>query len=148
MLVLLSLPEFRVTGTTFDERLWKEVLVAVVDGVVGLMGRRDQELGVENFRVASLDVLYRDGVEVVDVEATVNLVPLGPEVASEISSNNVMAKVAPLCRTVEALVEVALEPEGRKTDVSPKSQVPRTFLDRVELREFGIRTLHWYSPSS
>ena len=76
-----------------------------MNGVVGLMTCGDQELWVENVVVSVDDVGWRHGVHVVDEKLGPNLITFHCQVATEVSSDDVMTNVAPELGPVEILVD-------------------------------------------
>lgn len=81
---------------------------------------RDEELRIENLFFAMDDLIDSHRIHVVDDHPVMNLMVGNTHVATKISSDYLMANLLPLSRSIETLVDVALEAEGRLTDNTPE----------------------------
>jgi hypothetical protein len=70
----LSLPQFCVARSTFNEWSRQQAFIAIVYGVVRSLSNRDEELGIENAWVADYDFFNHHRIHVMNVDAVVNLI--------------------------------------------------------------------------
>jgi hypothetical protein len=138
----LSLPEPSVARLAFDERPGKKSLVAVVNGVMGSVSYGDEIVGIENHRIVVLDCTHRHRVDVMNVDAIVNLVPLDAQIATFVSNDDLMTNVPPLRRDVKLLVDVTIETKCAPTNLAMKSEVTVSILEGLELAQLRIRPSH------
>jgi hypothetical protein len=134
--VFPSLPQLRIARRTSDERPCKLSFVTVMDGVVSFVGSGDEELGIENVLVVVQDVLNPHRVHVVDDETMIHVVLGRGEIASHVSSNDVVSKVSPLLGCVETLVHPAISTEGLITNDTSQGQVAEPVLEGLQRDEF------------
>lgn len=118
------LPESRVARSTRYEKPGKLPFVTVVDGVMRLVGRGDEELGVENIFVAVSNIIDSHRVHVMDVEARMDLVTLDAKITALITVDNPVSGPFPLPRGVEHLVEMTLKAESSVTNNTSQSEIP------------------------
>lgn len=96
-----------ITGSSFDERPGKLSFVAVVDRIVRVQRRGDQVLGRQQILCAFDDVLHRNGVHVVNNRVTPNSHVMSTKILTKVSSYDLISKMSPGARRVEALIEPA-----------------------------------------
>jgi hypothetical protein len=91
-----------------------------VNGIVSSVRSRDQELGIEDARIAIDNIGNLHRVHVMDNDVQVDVVPIKAEIATHVSSDDVMTNLTPLSGRVELLIHVAIKPEGRATNIPAK----------------------------
>lgn len=123
---------------SLNERLPQERVVAVMDGIVGVVRRGDQELGIEYVIVAVNDVVGRHRVHVMDDDLVIDLIAFDAEVHTEISGDHIVTSLLPLSRSVESLVQITIEPESGLPDFTAEPEVGIPLFKGVKPSEFGI----------
>jgi len=73
-----------------------------------------------------------------DNQATVDLMTFYSEIASFVSKNCYVTQSTPLSRSVELLIDPAIESEGLTADFASKRQVFESLKERTELRKLRI----------
>lgn len=111
-------PQLSVARSTFNERLWKKALVAVVDSVVSSMRNADQELRIKD-AIFTIDHMG-DGhwIHVVNKNSALDLMILSAQITPIVANDDVISQLTPLPRAIERLVNVSIETEGGFTNNS------------------------------
>jgi hypothetical protein len=128
--VTLLSPQFRITGTTDNHSPRKKAFVAIVNGIVRLMCRADEELGIEDVRIAVFDVIRAHRVHVMNYDAIMDLKPGCSQVTTLISENYEVSEASPLGRAVERLVHPPFVTESGLSNLTSKRQITKPFFER------------------
>ena len=92
------------------------------------------------------DITLGHGIHVVNDESVEDVIALDPEVAAQISRNNVLSNVTPLRGCIELLVNVAIIPKGFSAHRSSQSKIVIAFFKGFESLELGICPNHRTFP--
>ena len=90
---------------------------------------RDQVLGIKNIVIALNKVIGFHRIHVMDDRTVKNFIPRNAQVQTLVSSYDKVPNTAPLTRSVEGLVDIAVVPEGALAYLPSKFQVLESFFE-------------------
>lgn len=111
----------------------KQTLIAVVNGIVGLVRGGNKELGIKDVLTTVNNLVNTHRIHVVNNGTTVDLVTLDAEITSFVPKEDGVSNMPPLPRAIEPLINPTIEPERRFSDFSSESQVVIPLFERWEL---------------
>lgn len=111
-----------------------------MNGVVGLVCRRDEKLWVEDAAVTVSDVLDAHRIHVVDDGTTRNIVAFDAEITAAIADDDVVTNLLPLSGGVELLVDPTIKPKGRVAHRASQREVAEALMKVFDQPKFGIRS--------
>ena len=92
----LSFPQTRIIRSALDRHRNQQTLIAVMNGVVGIVAGGDKVFRVEQNVSTVGDVLCGDGVHMVNENPAVNIETFRAEVAAVVAEDNEVANGLPL----------------------------------------------------
>ena len=87
-----------------------------------------------------LDCFGIHWVHVVYDDLVVDLVTFTTQIQTFVPCNNMLSNLSPLSRDIELLVDVSIEPEGRRADDTTKLKICEPLFERVETSELSMRS--------
>ena len=110
-----------------------------MNGVVGSEGCCDQVLWLEYPFVAVTKVVDHHRIHVMDIDPTVDLVPIDSQIATIVTNDDMIPNLLPLARPVELLVDVAVPTKRGISNVSVEGEVAVALFEGFELEKLRIR---------
>lgn len=93
----------------------------------------DKVLRIKKARPSLKNIVYRDWVYVMNVDSTLNAVPVKAHVASVVSNDYVPSSSTPFWRRIKVLIEKTAVAERVFSDFSVELKVVEAFFERLEI---------------
>lgn len=74
-----------------------------------IVRRRNQIFGIEKEFGSILNVLKENGIHMMNIDSSMDLIALDSKIATAISYNYLIAKLLPFSRTIELLIEISVK---------------------------------------
>jgi len=104
-----------------------------MNGVVGVVCRCDQELGIEDAHVSLENVFGSNWIHVMNDNSFMNLVSFNSKITTKISSDYIAANVTPFFGNIERLVKPTIASKCNIANAATKSKVSVSFFELLEL---------------
>jgi hypothetical protein len=105
---------------------------------VGILASRDEEFRIENVGIEIFKVSGLNRIHVVYQRHVSDVKSLDPKIPSFISSQDEVPNLLPFGRRVEPLIQIAIEAECARSDLSSQSQVVESLLKGGESNQLTV----------
>ena len=109
-----------------------------MNGVMRPMGGCDEVVWIGQGVAAVNDVININRIHVVHENLAMDFKPLNAKIAAIITNNDLIAKVLPLSRTIESLVDVPIKPERTHPNLTGEREIAKALNEFFNAFEFPV----------